>query len=336
MKNKPDFLNVTPSFGDFEISPIGLGMAALGRPGYINLGHQSDIADRSFEAMRQHAHNMLDAAYRLGVRYFDTAASYGAGEIFLGDWVFERGFQVEGVTAASKWGYRYTADWQVDAKVHEVKDHSLDHLKPSFVWSCLRLGQAMKIYQIHSASFESGVLEDVEVLNRMAQIKDEGRLIGLSVSGARQSELIRKALTIKIDGHRLFDVVQATWNLLETSASDALARANAAGVAVIVKEALANGRLTARNSEAGFANKLKRLRNQAKKLDCTLDALAIAAAINQPWCDVVLSGATTIEQLESNLKAVDVKWTNDAQTELAELIEPAERYWQIRSELAWN
>jgi len=336
MKNKPDFLNVTPSFADFEISPIGLGMAAIGRPGYINLGHQSDIANRDFEAMRLHAHAMLDEAYRLGIRYFDTAASYGAGETFLGDWVFKRGFHVEGVTVASKWGYRYTADWQVDAEVHEVKDHSLDNLNPSFVWSCLRMGQAMKIYQIHSATFESDVLENTHVLNRLAQIKDEGRLIGLSVSGAQQSELIEKAATTTVDGERLFDVVQATWNLLETSAESALANAKAAGMAVIVKEAMANGRLTDRNTEADFVGKLNVLKDQAAQLDCTLDALAMAAAINQPWSDVVLSGATTIEQLQSNLKAVDVKWADEAQAQLVELIEPAEQYWQIRSELAWN
>ena len=42
----------------------------------------------------------------------------------------------------------------------------------------------------------------------------------------------------------LFDAVQATWNLLEPSATDALTRAHAAGLTVIVKEAVANGRLT--------------------------------------------------------------------------------------------
>jgi aryl-alcohol dehydrogenase-like predicted oxidoreductase len=43
---------------------------------------------------------------------------------------------------------------------------------------------------------------------------------------------------------RMFDAVQTTWNLLEPSSADALAKAHAAGITVIVKEALANGRLT--------------------------------------------------------------------------------------------
>lgn len=336
MKKKPEFLNVTPEFKDLEVSPIGLGLAALGRPAYINLGHQDDIQNHDFEAMREHAHIMLNEAYRLGVRYFDTAASYGAGESFLGNWVFEHGFHVKGVTVASKWGYQYTAGWQVDAEMHEVKDHSPENLSRSFVWSCLHLGRSMKIHQIHSATFETGVLEDIKVLNRLAKIKDEGRLIGLTVSGPRQSELIEKAMTIQVDGERLIDVVQATWNLLETAAEGALARAKDAGMAVIVKEVMANGRLTERNTEADFQSKLKLLKEQTERLDCTLDALVIAAAVNQPWSDVVLSGAATIEQLHSNVKALDVNWSDNVPAALAALVEPGEVYWKTRSGLKWN
>lgn len=336
MQNRPDFLNVTPDFKDLEISPIGLGLAALGRPGYINLGHAEDIADGRYDAMQSHALHMLDVAYEMGIRYFDTAASYGAGEKFLGSWVFDRGFHIVGVTVASKWGYQYTADWQSDAEIHEIKNHSLENLNSSFVWSCLRLGRAMKIYQIHSATFESGVLDDVEVLKKLARIREEGRLVGLTVSGARQAELIDKAIEVEVDGEKLFAVVQATWNLLETSAADALANAKAAGMAIIVKEALANGRLTERNTEAGFQSKLKLLKEQAEQLKCTLDALAIAAAVNQPWSDVVLSGATTIEQLHSNLKALDVNWGEETSVVLAALAEQPSDYWQKRSRLVWN
>ena len=42
---------------------IGLGLAALGRPAYINLGHGEDVADPSVDAMERSAHAVLDAAY---------------------------------------------------------------------------------------------------------------------------------------------------------------------------------------------------------------------------------------------------------------------------------
>ena len=336
MSSIEEILDVVPRFGELETSPIGLGMAALGRPGYINIGHADDIGDADYKVMRQHALSVLDEAYAAGIRYFDTAASYGAGEKFLGEWVFQRGFHVDGVTVASKWGYTYTADWQVDAEVHEVKEHTLENLNRSLVWSCIRLGKAMKIYQIHSATFDSGVLENVEVLQRLAEIKQDGRLIGLTVSGERQAELIDRALEIRIDGEPLFAVVQATWNILETSAGPALARAKDAGWAVIVKEAMANGRLAPRNREEDFQHTRAVLRQQADRLQCTQDALAIAAAMNQPWSDVTLSGASNSAQLQSNLKAMDVEWDDEADHVLLQLAEAANQYWATRAALEWN
>ena len=54
------------------------GLAAIGRPGYINLGHGDDMPpSRSVDAMRAHALAVMDEAYALGLRYFDCARSYG-------------------------------------------------------------------------------------------------------------------------------------------------------------------------------------------------------------------------------------------------------------------
>ena len=67
-----------------QVSPIGLGLAALGRPAYINLGHARDFqGEYSISAMQSQAHEVLDAAWDAGVRYFDVARSYGLAESFL-------------------------------------------------------------------------------------------------------------------------------------------------------------------------------------------------------------------------------------------------------------
>src|SRR4051794_8079715 len=90
---------------------IGIGLAALGRPGYLNVGHEADLgADRSVDALRARSFEVLDTAYAAGVRYLDTARSYGRGEEFLGAWLRERG--PGDVVVGSKWGYVYTADWR--------------------------------------------------------------------------------------------------------------------------------------------------------------------------------------------------------------------------------
>jgi aryl-alcohol dehydrogenase-like predicted oxidoreductase len=321
----------------YRVSPIGIGLAALGRPAYINIGHVDDLEENyDVAAMETRAHAVLDAAYESGVRYFDAARSYGRAEEFLGNWLRKRGLSPEAVVVGSKWGYTYTADWKIDAEAHEVKEHSLAVLQRQRRESQSNLGLYLDLYQIHSATFESGVLENKKVLAELARIKSEGITIGLSVSGSRQREVIGLSSKLKVDGVRLFDCVQATWNILEKSAGAALARARDMGIGVVVKEALANGRLTDRNREPAFAPKLEILKREAQRLRTTVDGLALAAVLAQPWVDVVLSGAATIGHLESNLRAVGVLWDDEAASELYELSETEETYWKLRSELGWN
>src|SRR5581483_6282790 len=126
---------------------------------------------------------------------------------------------------------------------------------------------------------------------------------------------------------RLFDCVQATWNLLEPSAGPALQAAHDSGLGVIVKEALANGRLTSRNRDAAFSPQRRLLEETAARLHTTLDALALTAVLAQPWADVVLSGAATVEHLRSNRGARAVAWDGEAAERLRGLAESPEAYW---------
>jgi aryl-alcohol dehydrogenase-like predicted oxidoreductase len=307
------------------VSRIGLGLAALGRPGYINLGHASDLAGQTDErSMELAAHAVLDAAYAGGVRYFDAARSYGKAEAFLASWLARRGLGRSEVTVGSKWGYTYTADWRVDVPVHEVKDLSAATLRRQFAESHDLLGSNLCVYQIHSATLDSGVLDDPAVLEELARLRADGLSIGITVTGPRQSETIERAL--EVGG---FDTVQATWNLLERAAESALAAAHGAGLGVIVKEALANGRLTARGA-------VRELAEAATEAGSSQDALALAAVLAQPWADVVLSGADTVEQLESNVAAVALKPDPELLERLDVIREDPEAYWQTRAALPWN
>ena len=307
------------------MSRLGLGLAALGRPGYINLGHGDDLGPRKDPAtLEREAHAVLDAAYDGGIRYFDAARSYGRAEEFLASWLKQRGLTPEDVTVSSKWGYTYTADWRVDAEVHEVKDLSLATLRRQLAQSQALLRSHLRLYQIHSATLESGVLEDRALLDELAHIRETGLKIGLTVTGPQQRETIEQALAV--GG---FDAVQATWNLLERSATPALEAAHDAGLGVIVKEALANGRLTERGD-------VPPLRELAARSGVTPDALALSAGLAQPWADVVLSGATTVDQLRSNLVALELALDAELAPELTQLAEDREGYWTKRSALPWN
>ena len=319
------------------VSRIGVGLAALGRPGYMNLGHARDMADGvSVEAMEARAHRVLDAAWTRGVRYFDAARSYGRAEEFLASWLRSRGIAAEAATVGSKWGYTYTAGWRVDAEVHEVKDLSAAVLARQAAESRSILGAHLDLYQIHSATLESGVLADPAVAAGLAELKNEGVRIGLSVTGPAQAETLRRALEVEWEGSPLFDAVQATWNLLEPSAGAALGAAHAAGMGVVVKEALANGRLTERNQAPEARRTLSALRGEAGRLGTTVDALALAAVLAQPWAHVVLSGAAAERQLAANLGALEAGWDDDAADRLRGMVEAPEAYWAQRGRLRWN
>ena len=310
------------------VSVVGLGLAALGRPGYINLGHGDDLAERTDpSALEAHTHEMLDAAESAGITYLDAARSYGRAEEFLARWLDARHRPPGEIIVGSKWGYVYTADWKTDAKVHEVKIHTRENLDRQYAESTGLLGDHLRLYQIHSAIRDSGVLEDDAVTSRLGELRDAGMVIGLTVSGPDQADTLQRALEIEIDGRRLFGSVQATWNLLEPSAGAALAEAADAGLGVIVKEAVANGRLTARSR--AIAGRLPEAAEE-----WPIDAVAIAAAVHQPWAGVVLSGAATSRQLVSNLQALDVP--QEVTEQLPDLAETPEAYWSTRSGLVWT
>jgi aryl-alcohol dehydrogenase-like predicted oxidoreductase len=318
-----------PSAGDRRPGSgarLGLGLAAVGRPAYINLGRDADLgADRSPTALEARTHALLDAAVDLGIDYVDTARSYGRAEEFLSSWLHRSGARP---FVAGKWGYRYIGEWRMDAAPHEVKDHSLGAFERQWAETRELLGPWIRLYQVHSLTLDSPLWDDRALLRRLIELRAEGVEVGFTTSGPAQADAVRRGLEVTVDGARLFTSVQSTWNLLERSAGEALAEAAAAGIRVVVKEALANGRLTA--AEPATAE----LHRVAREAGAGADALALAAALAQPWSDVVLTGAVTVPQLTSNVAALDL----DPAVDVTELVpaQSAADYWAERSRRPWR
>ncbi len=307
------------------MAALGLGLAALGRPGYMTLTHADDVPDASVAGMRDGCFAVLDEAWRLGVRHVDAARSYGLAEAFLSEWLASRA--PRGLVVSSKGGYRYTAGWPRQADVHEVKDHSRAHLEAQWRQSRALLGPALSVYQVHSLTPDSPLLGDADVQARLGELRDrEGLALGASVSGPRQGPLVDRLVALEVNGRRLFDWVQATWNLLERSAGPALGRAHDAGLRVIVKEALANGRLGPRGD-------VDAVKTDAARRGTTPDALALAGALAQPFADVVLSGAASVPQLRSNALSTGLAPEADL---LPDVVEAPEAYWSARARLGWR
>ncbi|HSM93974.1 MAG TPA: aldo/keto reductase [Anaeromyxobacteraceae bacterium] len=315
------------------VSRLGLGLAALGRPAYHTLGHDADFPEgRAPEQLERRTHAVLDAAVAAGVRYVDAARSYGRAEAFLRSWLERRGARRGEPVVGSKWGYRYVGEWRLDAERHEVKDHSLAGLRAQEAESLALLGPWLSLYQVHSATPESAVLADDAVLDELARLRDRGIRIGVTVSGPSQADVVRRALAITRGGAPLFDAIQATWNVLERSVGPALQEAHDAGRGVILKEPLANGRLGPRGDAAAEGP----LAEAVRETGYAPDALALAAAVAQPWADVVLLGAVTVEQLHSNLGALALTPGGGELAALSGLREPPEAYWRRRATLVWR
>ena len=280
--------------------------------------------------MERRSHAVLDAAYDAGIRYLDAARSYGRAEEFLASWLSARRLAPGAVTVGSKWGYRYVGDWRMDAPVHELKDHSLAAFLEQRRQSTDILGPYLGLYQVHSATMESGVLDDDALLHALADTAATGLVIGLSTSGPRQADVVRRALELEVEGANPFSCVQATWNILEPSVGPALADAHAAGWGVLVKEAFANGRL-ARAAHAPAA-----LTEIAGARGVGPGDVAFSAALAQPWADVVLTGAVTQAQVRGDTANLSLTLSEAELERLNGLAEPADDYWRARSSLPWQ
>ncbi len=278
--------------------------------------------------MERHAHEVLDAAYEGGVRYFDAARSYGRGEAFLASWLQRRGLSRDDVTVGSKWGYTYTADWRVDADEHEVKDLvRRDAAPPARPRRARCSASTWRFIRSTRPRSRAACSTTRRCATSSRACATAGVRIGLTVTGAAPGRHDRARAGGRGLRRGAGDVEPAR----ALGRPPRWPRAHDAGLGVLVKEALANGRLTARGDAEASS-----LAAAARERGTTPDALALAAVLAQPWVDVVLSGAATVDTLRSNLAALDVAWDAELDGRLADLAEPAEAYWERRAELAWN
>jgi aryl-alcohol dehydrogenase-like predicted oxidoreductase len=312
---------------------LGLGTAALGRPQYINV-RQHTVENSDLETFRKQSFAVLEDAYNLGVRYFDTAPGYGLAEELVLEWLQTK--EDNSIEVATKWGYTYTANFDVNATVHEVKEHSLAKLKEQWNFS-KKLLPYLKIYQIHSATLETGVLENTDVLNHLLLLKREHKLkIGLTTTGTNQLEVIKKALEVTINGIQVFDVFQVTYNFLDQSLQEISGELIRQNKQIIIKEALANGRVFRNRAYPHYNEMYRTLQRLSKKHSVGVDAVSLKYCEQTITNSIVLSGASTSEQLKENLKLHTFTLSNNDIDILNGLKVTPDFYWTERKKLAWN
>jgi len=200
------------------VSPLGLGTVKLGRDQGVKYPNGFTIPDD------QAARLLLAQARELGINLIDTAPAYGRSEERLGPLL--RGQREE---------------WVIVSKVGEEFDDgqsrfdfSAAHTRASVERSLKRLEtDCIDLVLVHSNGDDLRILEQEEVYQTLALLKQEGKIRGFGFSG-KTAEGGLKAL-------EQGDCAMVTYNLNEQAERPVLDYAAAHGKAILVKKALASG-----------------------------------------------------------------------------------------------
>ncbi|MGD9689929.1 MAG: aldo/keto reductase [Phycisphaerales bacterium] len=218
------------------VGPVGLGTVALGRTAGLKLASPARMPSDD-EAL-----DLLRTARELGVNLIDTAPAYGISEERLGR-LLSRAGPPEAWMICTKVGEEFDASRAGGAEAGGGSHHDFSPaaIAASIDRSLMRLDvETLDLVLLHfsSATDDAGVLEAGEALGALLAARHAGktRAIGASVATARGG-------LSAID--RGCDAIMITLNEQDRSMLAVAEAAAARGVGVLVKKALAGGRLGA-------------------------------------------------------------------------------------------
>ncbi len=148
--------------------------------------------------------------------------------------------------------------------------------------------------------------------------------------------MLRFAKEVKVAGQSLFDLFQVTYNLFDQSLANEIQLLQQMGKRVVIKEALANGRVFPHSHYAHYQKSYALLSALASKYEVGIDAIALRFCIDAVRPFVVLSGAATKAHLRDNVKTLDFSLEEEDLARLFNQGVPPEAYWAERKQLNWQ
>lgn len=278
---------------------------------------------------------VLDAAYKLGERHWDSADMYADSEDLLGKWFANNPGKRDHIFLATKFANK------VDDKGNRSVDSSPDYAKAACAKSLKRLAvDHIDLYYCHRLDGKTPVEKTVEA---MAELKKEGKIkyIGLSECS---SDSLRRAYKV----HPI-DAVQIEYSPfsldIESSEIQLLKTCRELGVAVVAYSPIGRGMISGslrspddfeegdfrkfapRFSKENFPKNLElvdKISAIAKKKGVTPTQLTLAWLMAQGDDIIPIPGTTKVERLEENLGALKIKLTSEEEKEIRQACENAE------------
>ncbi|MFC1410022.1 aldo/keto reductase [Streptacidiphilus sp. N1-12] len=297
--------------------------------GTMNFGPLTNEAD---------AHQIMDTAHQEGINFFDTANVYGWGENkgrteeIIGTWFAQGGGRRERTVLATKLYGNMNGEgkdnWPNDDKlsalnIRRAVDASLKRLQTDYI----------DVYQMHHvdrATPWEEIWQAMEVLTTQGKILYVGssNFAGWHIATAQAAAAKRNYLGLVAE--------QSLYNLLSRTVElEVLPSAQYHGLGVIPWSPLAGGLLGGVLRKAGqeggrSADRAKKLstaeREQLQayedfsdKLAVEPGTLALAWLLHQPAVTAPIVGPRTADQLDTALKALEVKLDAEALGRLDEI-----------------
>ena len=253
--------------------------------GTAQLGMPYGIANRSGKPTHKLAHQIIEKAWQMGVRTFDTAQDYGDSEAILGESLA----LLKGASPfrlITKFRLERDRRWSEQA-IRDGVALSMERLKTKSIWAIL----------IHSADLSGGV--ECGIVETLQRIQSQGWVqhLGASVYGPEAAKRILE--------HPAFSLVQAPYNLLDQrlSSEGVFALAKQLGKTVLCRSIFLQGLLTL--SPADLPDHLREaepylaaLTRIAEDEGISLKQFAVAFAFSCSEGFPVIFGAETPDQVE--------------------------------------
>jgi D-threo-aldose 1-dehydrogenase len=293
----------------FELGRLGLGTAPL--------GGLYDAVDE------ETAHDVVERAWGLGIRYFDTAPYYGSGSAERRLGAALRGRPRDEFVVSTKVGRLLRAgesDWHNAPALQAYFDFSYDAALRSLEQSLERLGlDRVDIAYIHDPDdhYDEALAGSYRAL---ARLRDDGVVRAIGV-GMNQTELLcRFALEADPDCF----LVAGRYTLLDRSAAaDLLPLCADRGIAVVAAGVFNSGALAGGSTydyeEASPAvlERVVELRETCARHEVPLAAAALQFPVRHPAVEHVLVGCRTPQEVEEDVRLSELELPNELWSELS-------------------